>query len=399
MFTSAFMFESLEVRTLLSSVSPPLSPTNLVAKTTSASAISLTWKDNSNRESGYDIERSTDDKTFAQIGQVGANATTYTSASLSAGKKYYFRVRDFGPGGNSKYTNVANAMTSAAPVTTPPVLPPPPPSTPPTSSSSPVDGPDFAGVSLNGSESPGMLIPILRTLHVKTVRLFFGMLTWNNRGGDASIQQAAQYKAAGFQVIMNVNAPEVPSYSEASAFFNYIKNKPGALGAVDIWEIGNEPDRPPFWQGTPQEYVNNVLKAAWDVLHPAGAKILGAGPSWDPNFAQTMVDAGYLNYVDYAGMHPYGNSVAEVIDRATRAAKVYAGKPMILSEWNVRGATSQSQWISELNQIAPTLKSVAYEAIYFGLVKSGSLAGPAGLINPDGSPNGGFFGMYESWYS
>ena len=55
-----------------------------------------------------------------------------------------------------------------------------------------------------------------------------------------------------------------------------------------------------------------------------------------------MVNDGYLNYVDYAGMHPYGNSVAQVLDRVERAAKVYAGKPMILSEWNVRGATSQS---------------------------------------------------------
>ena len=45
------------------------------------------------------------------------------------------------------------------------------------------------------------------------------------------------------------------------------------------------------------------------------------------------------------------------------------------------------------------LNNIAYEAIYFGLVKSGSLAGPGGLINPDGSPNGGFFDMYESWYS
>ncbi len=229
--------------------------------------------------------------------------------------------------------------------------------------------------------------------------MFFGMQTWENRGGDAQLQEAAQYKAAGFNVIMDVNAPEVPSFSEAEGFFNYLKNKPGALSSVSIWEIGNEPDRPPFWHGTASQYVNNVLKAAWTVLHPAGAKILGAGPSWSPDYAQTMVNAGYLKYVDYAGMHPYGDSVQQVIERAEGAAKVYAGKPMILSEWNVRGATSTSQWISELNQIAPQLKKIANEAIYFSLNKGTTMAGAAGLITSSFQPNGGFFSMYENWYS
>ena len=146
-----------------------------------------------------------------------------------------------------------------------------------TGGSSPVDGPDFAGISVNSDDSPSKLIPILRNLGVKTVRLFFGMLTWNNRGGTASIQEAAAFKAAGFQVIMNVNAPEVPTYSQAAAFFNYIKTMPGGVSAVSIWEVGNEPDRPPFWQGTPAQYVNNVLAAAWNVLHPAGEDP-GRGP-------------------------------------------------------------------------------------------------------------------------
>ena len=47
----------------------------------------------------------------------------------------------------------------------------------------------------------------------------------------------------------------------------------------------------------------------------------------------------------------------------------------------------------------PQLKKYAYEALYFGLQKSGSLAGPAGLINEDGSPNGGFYTMYKDWYT
>ena len=95
-----------------------------------------------------------------------------------------------------------------------------------------------------------------------------------------------------------------------------------------------------------------------------------------------MVNAGYLNYCDYAGMHPYGSSVSQVIQRATGAAKVYAGKPLILSEWNVRGATSPAQWVSELAQIAPALEKVSDMAFYFCLMKCDTMAGPEELITP-----------------
>ena len=125
--------------------------------------------------------------------------------------------------------------------------------------------------------------------------------------------------------------------------------------------------------------------------NPRGRPELGSGLC-----AQLMVNAGYLNYCDYAGMHPYGYSVSEVIERATEAAKIYGSKPLILSEWNVRGATSPAQWVSELEQIAPALKKVSDEAFYFCLMKCDTMAGPGGLITPTFTPNGPFFDWYQS---
>ena len=306
----ATIFEKLEDRTLMSvttpPTTPPAAPTNLSASAASATSVSLHWSDNSARETGYAIERSTDGKTFTQIGTVGQNVDAYSSASLSGGRKYYFRVRGYNPYGNSSYTNVATATPASSPTT----------GTDNTANVE-VHGPFYNGVSINTHVDPSLLIPILKNLGVKSVRLWWQMDTWESRGGDAamSIREAQAYRAAGFNVMMDVDGPEVPTVAQATAFFKYIASQKSALAAVNLWEIVNEPNIADSWEGTASQYVNIVLKSAWDVLHPLGAKIVGGGPSWDVNYAQSMVNAGYLNYCDYAGMHPYGSSVSQVIQR------------------------------------------------------------------------------------
>ena len=68
---------------------------------------SLTWTDNSDDETGFGIERSTDEVHFSQIARVAANVTTYKDTSVSHGTTYYYRVRALHPSGNSGYSNVA----------------------------------------------------------------------------------------------------------------------------------------------------------------------------------------------------------------------------------------------------------------------------------------------------
>lgn len=83
-----------------------------MATAISDSEIDLAWVDNSSTETGFKIERSPDNATWAQIGTAVANATTYNDTGLTDGTKYYYRVRAYNAGGNSAYSNTANAITT-----------------------------------------------------------------------------------------------------------------------------------------------------------------------------------------------------------------------------------------------------------------------------------------------
>jgi len=85
--------EQLEPRLVLGIIggggNPPAAPTNLTATATGTYEIDLAWTDNSNNETGFAVQRSTDGTNFAQIGTVGADVTIYRNAGLAAGTTYY----------------------------------------------------------------------------------------------------------------------------------------------------------------------------------------------------------------------------------------------------------------------------------------------------------------------
>jgi len=93
----------------------PAAPTVLTAVTTTPTAITLNWTDNANNESGFQIERCTGDActTFAQIGQVAANVTTFANTGLNTGEQFGYRVRAFNGVTESAYSNTARAGTVA----------------------------------------------------------------------------------------------------------------------------------------------------------------------------------------------------------------------------------------------------------------------------------------------
>ncbi|MFC7000019.1 fibronectin type III domain-containing protein [Rufibacter roseus] len=94
-----------------------VAPTDLAATAVSVNQVDLTWTDNSNIETGFEIERSFDGTTFTTLATVGANATSYTDNSVQSGTQYYYRVRAAGNVVFSAYTNVAGASTNIAYVT------------------------------------------------------------------------------------------------------------------------------------------------------------------------------------------------------------------------------------------------------------------------------------------
>jgi len=100
----------------------PAAPSALVATAAGTSQISLKWTDNSNSETGFLIERSTDGISFTQIAAVLTNITGYTDSGLASATTCTYRVRAINAAGNSTYTSVATA-TTATPAPTAPAAP------------------------------------------------------------------------------------------------------------------------------------------------------------------------------------------------------------------------------------------------------------------------------------
>jgi hypothetical protein len=89
--------------------SPPTAPSGLVVAGATTSSISLRWTDNSNNESGFGIERSSDGMNFSEIRRV--IAASATDSGLSSGQTYSYRVRAYNSYGTSGYSNTIDAMT------------------------------------------------------------------------------------------------------------------------------------------------------------------------------------------------------------------------------------------------------------------------------------------------
>ncbi len=94
-------------------VNVPSDPTGLTATAISSSQINLSWTDNATNETSYKVERSPDGSTgWTEIaGSLPAGTTSYSNTGLTANTTYYYRVRANNTGGNSGYSNVANATT------------------------------------------------------------------------------------------------------------------------------------------------------------------------------------------------------------------------------------------------------------------------------------------------
>jgi hypothetical protein len=96
---------------------PPDAPTSLTATATASDTIALAWTDNASDETGFEIERSLDGSSWAQIDTAAADAESYNDTSCDPNTLYYYRVRAVNAAGNSDYTNTASATTPPDDVT------------------------------------------------------------------------------------------------------------------------------------------------------------------------------------------------------------------------------------------------------------------------------------------
>ncbi|MGH7599992.1 MAG: fibronectin type III domain-containing protein, partial [bacterium] len=99
---------------------PPAAPSNLTATTVSNNRINLAWQDNANNELGFIIRRKAGaGGTYAVIDTVGANVKNYASLGLAGSTEYFYQVRAYNAGGNSDFSNEANATTKIDPPAAP----------------------------------------------------------------------------------------------------------------------------------------------------------------------------------------------------------------------------------------------------------------------------------------
>lgn len=94
-----------------------LSGENSSPKGSKSSGITLNWKDHSTNESGFSIEKSTDNETFVKIATVGDNTFSYNDQAVEVDEKYYYRVKAYNTSGGSSYSNVAEIVNTTTGIT------------------------------------------------------------------------------------------------------------------------------------------------------------------------------------------------------------------------------------------------------------------------------------------
>ena len=95
---------------------PPTIPTDLQAfaknDVTGNIVVQLMWDRDSRYETGFTVQRSTDDAAWSTIATAAKGATTYEDSSgLSANTTYYYRIRATGNSSNSEYTSSVSVKT------------------------------------------------------------------------------------------------------------------------------------------------------------------------------------------------------------------------------------------------------------------------------------------------
>lgn len=95
----------------------------IITEETTANSITLTWKDNSDNESGFILERSFQASSgFVIVAEIPANTTTYTDEELVDNETYFYRIKAINKDGESDtYSNIAVETTK---LKTGPLAPP-----------------------------------------------------------------------------------------------------------------------------------------------------------------------------------------------------------------------------------------------------------------------------------
>ncbi|MBC7363342.1 MAG: SBBP repeat-containing protein [Candidatus Aminicenantes bacterium] len=97
----------------LSVLTRPAAPTNLVATAVNERKINLSWTDNSNGETGFRLEKKTENSSWSVLATLAANVTSYSDTSVVENTTYTYRVFAFNDSGDSASSNEETVTTPA----------------------------------------------------------------------------------------------------------------------------------------------------------------------------------------------------------------------------------------------------------------------------------------------
>jgi hypothetical protein len=115
------VWSAAEVAALAAGTSVPApnaAPSDLAVASVGPFSVTLQWQDHSSNEAGFQIERSLSgaEGTFVTVGGAPAGATSGIDITALPATHYFYRVKAVTLGGESDPTNVADATTSADPL-------------------------------------------------------------------------------------------------------------------------------------------------------------------------------------------------------------------------------------------------------------------------------------------
>lgn len=283
----------------------------------------------------------------------------------------------------------------------------------------------FYGMMIGNDTDISRSIATLQDLGVKTVRLWADV-DWSKPQSLSVYNSAKTYKEAGFQVIVVFSAHSIensgtaPTAANVKSFFEWMRdNATDVFNAIDVFEISNELNLVKYWKyDDPEMYVQQVLKPAYEVLHASNKKVLGGSftmwqktpglenSDWGTNVKSIKgyVDAGYLDFCDYAGLHPYAKNMDELKGFIPQVMELYNDKPILITECNFKEDSYRNDyetWCKQLDLYReylasfPTIKSLCF----YRLIRSSSEGGWPGFVLP-GNPyiaSSPFYETYKCW--
>lgn len=88
-----------------------LPPTNLTMKSISMAAVTIGWTNNSNNETGFQIQRGNDGKSFVNLKNVAPNTIQFADSSLQDHSLFFYRIRAYNNEGYSAFSDTLAIQT------------------------------------------------------------------------------------------------------------------------------------------------------------------------------------------------------------------------------------------------------------------------------------------------